>query len=453
MSFITRKGQALLLSAAAAVGTAFFTAGAFAQDAAVDTALVPFLVNVSATVTAEPEEGEPVQMTVTAGTEAILRLPIYGTVGVRHIVAQRQANSPAIVSNRGGKVTVNLPAEAYKNAELALYTASGKRVLRQKISAASASNVITRKNIATGAYLLSISGAGGNAVTSRLTHSGGGLEISAVFGGVGAGENARSDGRLAKSAAADMDWEITVSAAGYKDSVFTLRPTVGTNARQTITLRLVSTGGGGGGDNNCGKDGTAGSCKTATIGGRTWMAENLNYETEDSWCYGEGGQVADYESYNGYKTLTAAEVQTNCAKYGRLYTWAAAKTACQSIGWRLSDTTDWKRMAELYGAGSLEGAGGSIKLKSTSGWNDYCSESENSTSICNGTDDFGFSALPGGLRFDDGRFSGIGVIGYWWVDMEVGDRTLGLDISTSVDYVDFGLNNRNIGYSVRCVRD
>jgi hypothetical protein len=41
-----------------------------------------------------------------------------------------------------------------------------------------------------------------------------------------------------------------------------------------------------GGNNECGKDGTAGSCKTVKMpDGKTWMAENLNYKTGNSWCY------------------------------------------------------------------------------------------------------------------------------------------------------------------------
>ena len=113
--------------------------------------------------------------------------------------------------------------------------------------------------------------------------------------------------------------------------------------------------------------------RTVEIGGLTWMAENLNRATSNSWCYGDD--------------------TSNCAKYGRLYTWDAAMSACPS-GWRLPTHTDWDNLVTAAGGSSVAGS----KLKSTSGWN----------SNGNGTNEFGFLALPGGFRYTDGRFSNAG---------------------------------------------
>ncbi|GBU22899.1 hypothetical protein R80B4_02812 [Fibrobacteres bacterium R8-0-B4] len=130
--------------------------------------------------------------------------------------------------------------------------------------------------------------------------------------------------------------------------------------------------------------------KTAVIGGRTWMAQNLNYQTESgSWCYGDD--------------------KSNCAKYGRLYDWETAKTVCPD-GWKLPDTADWRTLVSA--AGGAETAG--KRLKSTSGWN--WNKDDNVSG--DGTDEFGFSALPGGLRYSNGGFGVGGVGGYWWTATE-----------------------------------
>ena len=61
-----------------------------------------------------------------------------------------------------------------------------------------------------------------------------------------------------------------------------------------------------------------------TIGEQTWMAHNLNYETEEgNYCYKNSAKY--------------------CKKYGRLYTWAAAMDVCPE-GWHLPDTTEWKAL-------------------------------------------------------------------------------------------------------------
>jgi uncharacterized protein (TIGR02145 family)/uncharacterized repeat protein (TIGR02543 family) len=239
MRIITRQVRALLLLAAMLV-VATFATNVFAQNTQMDTAYVPFVVNVDATIMVAPKDGDTlVQIAVIGGEETVVGLPILQSVGVAYFGTQRQANTSAIISNRAGKISVSLPVQSYKNAEVALYTVNGKRILRRNVSATSAANNITRSDLTTGMYLLSIRGTDGNALTSRITHSGGNFDINVAFGNVG--ENTSSIQRLAKKAE-DAYWTIAVSSsvAGYVDSMYVLRPVGGINPRQNITLRETS---------------------------------------------------------------------------------------------------------------------------------------------------------------------------------------------------------------------
>ncbi|MDR2591222.1 MAG: fibrobacter succinogenes major paralogous domain-containing protein [Chitinispirillales bacterium] len=199
-------------------------------------------------------------------------------------------------------------------------------------------------------------------------------------------------------------------------------------------------------DNRCGVDGTAGSCRTVVIGGQTWMAENLNYQTADSWCYDD---KAD-----------------NCVKYGRLYTWAAAKIACNSVGWKLPDTADWDKLVDA--AGGYDNAGKALKSKF--GWNgryNIFGRYNNG----NGTDDYGFSALPGGYRYSDAPFSAgcfdhAGRYGNWWTATEDDHDSANYDAayylsmgysgipqSDCADCVYERSGDKSYDFSVRCVQD
>jgi len=122
--------------------------------------------------------------------------------------------------------------------------------------------------------------------------------------------------------------------------------------------------------------------KTVKIGELVWMGENLNYEASGSKCYN------DSTAY--------------CKKYGRLYNLETAMKACP-VGWHLSSNDEWAELAEAVGGREIAGK----YLKATSGWNDYKGKSGN------GTDAYGFSALPGGSGYLDGKFYDVGYIGYW----------------------------------------
>lgn len=132
--------------------------------------------------------------------------------------------------------------------------------------------------------------------------------------------------------------------------------------------------------------------KTIKIGQQEWMAENLAYKVSSGcWSY-------DNKS-------------SNVSKYGYLYNWEAAKKVAPS-GWHLPTDAEWKQL-EIYMGMSKSDAentdyyrSGNVgeKLKSTSGWKDSG----------NGNNSSGFSALPGGVRDDDGDFYSKGGYAVLW---------------------------------------
>jgi uncharacterized protein (TIGR02145 family) len=190
--------------------------------------------------------------------------------------------------------------------------------------------------------------------------------------------------------------------------------------------------------------------KTAKIGTQVWMAENLNYEAkEGSMCYDNKPD--------------------NCKKYGRLYDFETAKKACHT-GWHLPSKAEWQTLVNLAGGDRIIAG---KKLRAKSGWNDHKGKS------CNGTDELGFSALPGGFRSSNdcpdvceegyvlGEFFRVGEMGFWWSS----DRWYFLRnivaIDGELDYID-GVNidyieGVTIGetyqgsaselFSVRCIKD
>jgi uncharacterized protein (TIGR02145 family) len=158
--------------------------------------------------------------------------------------------------------------------------------------------------------------------------------------------------------------------------------------------------------------------RTVKIGEQVWMAENLNYETDSSWCY-------DNKNFN-------------CKKYGRLYTWDAAMKACP-VGWHLPTRQEWNELVSFAGG---DNAGTKLKSKSPN-WD--------------GTDDYGFSALPGGIRGIRGlvgTFGGLGADGYWWTATEY-DASYAWFRDMYTGYTDVNENgdDKGNGLSVRCLRD
>ena len=193
--------------------------------------------------------------------------------------------------------------------------------------------------------------------------------------------------------------------------------------------------------------------KTVTIGKQTWMAENLAYlpsvnkvddgsETESKYY------VYDYDGTD----VSAAKTKDNYKKYGVLYNYTAALTACPS-GWHLPTDAEWKQLEMHLGMSQSDADenwawrnSGNVgkKLKSTSGWNNNG----------NGTNISGFTALPGGYRNTNDTFNPLGSYGYWWSSTTTGSSNA---YFRNLNYNIAGVNrydsNKSYGFSVRCVRD
>lgn len=178
-----------------------------------------------------------------------------------------------------------------------------------------------------------------------------------------------------------------------------------------------------------------------------WMAENLNYETENSYCY--------------------EEAPANCSKYGRLYTWAAAvvkpEDECGSgfkcdlgsgdirgvcpKGWHLPSRAEWETLIVAVDGSIVEYDSDNIagsKLKSSSGWYDSG----------NGTDNFGFLALPAGYRGNYGGYYYESSNAYFWSSIEYNSSNayrMNLNYRNGNAYL--GNSNKSYGFSVRCLKD
>jgi uncharacterized protein (TIGR02145 family) len=194
--------------------------------------------------------------------------------------------------------------------------------------------------------------------------------------------------------------------------------------------------------NSCGE----GASNEVTIGNQVWMAENLNVdkfrngdpiphaETQEEWKKAdENGQPAwcyyDNDPANG-------------EKYGKLYNWYAVNDprGLAPEGWKIPSDEDWTRLTDFLGGYRIAGT----KMKSTGGWK------ENG----NGTNESGFSGLPGGRRKKVGTFYNIGEHGDWWSSTEATTSSAwhrALRYGTGDVHIDNDPKGK--GLSVRCLRD
>lgn len=158
------------------------------------------------------------------------------------------------------------------------------------------------------------------------------------------------------------------------------------------------------------------------IGKLEWMAENLKYRTSNSYCYN------DDENY--------------CSQYGRLYESTDVEVACPD-GWRIPSESEYEALIRSAGGRNFA----TNRLRSSYGWLDR-----------NGSDDYGFGALPAGIlkMYRGERYYGYdSLAAYFWGVRE--DASFGTLYNVGWAFDPYDVVQLDFKYgdalSIRCVRD
>jgi len=177
-----------------------------------------------------------------------------------------------------------------------------------------------------------------------------------------------------------------------------------------------------------------------SIGTQTWMAENLNYDTQSN-----GSKCGN----NDYKLTTANTAF--CDTYGRLYNWETAMAVCPE-GWHLPSDAEWDALITAVGGSSTTTGKSGKNLKAQSGW-DNCGPSGSGKSfVCDDT--YGFSALSYGQGDYNNFYDYVGTVGLWWSASEYySSYAYYRNIGHSLEYVIRDNTDKRYLFSVRCLQD
>jgi uncharacterized protein (TIGR02145 family) len=197
---------------------------------------------------------------------------------------------------------------------------------------------------------------------------------------------------------------------------------------------------------------------TIQIFSQCWLKENLNTGTLVSAGHNQTNDGI-IEKYCIMDNLDS------CMKFGGLYQWdemmqysltEGAQGICPP-GWHVPAEEEWKILEgcadsyysigdEIWESGGYRGYDAGKNLKTTGGWE----------LGGNGTDLFGFSAIPGGFRDHSTSIVDYGIYGYWWTSRE--QDTYNADYR-AISFGDPGVDHsgtvfgKDYGFSVRCLRD
>ena len=186
---------------------------------------------------------------------------------------------------------------------------------------------------------------------------------------------------------------------------------------------------------------------TLIIGTQTWLDQNLKttkYRNGDLIKTTSPATLDIRDENSPHYQWAYGGKESNAETYGRLYTWYAvtdSRGICP-IGWHVPTDADWSTLITFLGGEII--AYSKLKETGETHWIKYDT----------GTNEKGFTALPGGLRNSKGSFDDNGISGSWWSSTEYGTseawyRLMNYNFSTIYRYLYLKRN----GFSVRCVKN
>lgn len=185
---------------------------------------------------------------------------------------------------------------------------------------------------------------------------------------------------------------------------------------------------------------------TVHIGTQIWMKQNLkttHYKNGAAIAYPGTDNTAWQNNTSGAYAWYNNDAATYKNTYGALYNWYAVNTGnlCPT-GWHIPTDAEWTTLTTYLGGSNI--AGGKLKEANLAHWYSPNTGATNET---------GFTALPGGIR-TNGTFNDIEHYGYFWsATEESASGAWNLYMNYSFGNVNKGLSFKELGISVRCLRD
>jgi uncharacterized protein (TIGR02145 family) len=183
------------------------------------------------------------------------------------------------------------------------------------------------------------------------------------------------------------------------------------------------------------------------IGNQVWLTKNLDVSTfqngdlifhaksNEEWVRAGQNRQPAWCYYNNDSL--------NCAKYGKLYNWYAVNDSrgIAPKGFHIPDEKEWETLSKFYN--HHEKPSPSEKLNYWDHWD------ENQ----NGTNESGFSGLPGGQRDRNGVFRGVGDWSNYWTARNYNGQSGSVFGIGGSQWPNEAIFSKSQGASIRCIKN